>query len=228
MINSLYDNFKHWSEDGSVYIISDTHFDDPDCKFMNPNWPTAQEQVNTLNKYVHKTDTLIHLGDVGNIEWVKKLNCYKVLIMGNHDVGKSKYLRVEQYLNEFKNIEEAREAVSKGEIDCYESILGILIGKKDNKLFDEVYEGPLMVAEKLILSHEPIPDLTWCMNIHGHDHAGYITDWNHLNVASNICGHKPLNLGNLIKNGFLSDVKTLHRITIDRATENPIKKEKNI
>lgn len=33
MIASLYQVFRHWSDNGSVYIISDTHFDDSDCKY---------------------------------------------------------------------------------------------------------------------------------------------------------------------------------------------------
>ena len=225
MINSLYDNFKHWSESGSVYIISDTHFDDPDCKLMDPTWPTAEEQIRILKKYLTKNDTLIHLGDVGNVEWIKQLNCYKVLIMGNHDAGKSKYLRNEQYLNEYPSVQAAREAVESGKIDRYDVILGIIVGKIDNQLFDEVYEGPLMIGEKLLLSHEPVYGLEWCVNIHGHEHGHYDTDWNHLNMASDVCGHKPLNLGTAIKNGLLRDVKSIHRITIDRAAENPIKKE---
>ena len=35
MIPTLYEKFKPWSEKGSVYIISDTHFDDSDCKLMS-------------------------------------------------------------------------------------------------------------------------------------------------------------------------------------------------
>ena len=53
MINSLYDNFQHWSEGGSVYIISDTHFDDEDCKLMDPSWPTAQEQIDILKRIMN-------------------------------------------------------------------------------------------------------------------------------------------------------------------------------
>ena len=45
MIKSLYDTFKKWSLTGSVYIISDTHFDDSDCKLMNPNWIPAQDAI---------------------------------------------------------------------------------------------------------------------------------------------------------------------------------------
>ena len=36
--------------------------------------------------------------------------------------------------------------------------------------FDEIYTGPLFIAEKILLSHEPVYGLSWCLNIHGHDH----------------------------------------------------------
>lgn len=91
MIDSLYDKFKPWSDGGSVWIISDTHFDDPDCKFMDKNWITPEEQVKLINKYVYPTDTLIILGDIGDPSYVKQLRGYKVLIMGNHDQSKKKY-----------------------------------------------------------------------------------------------------------------------------------------
>ena len=98
MITTLYPIFQHWSEKGSVYIISDTHFEDSDCKLMDKNWITPEEQVNIINSIVHKNDTLIHLGDVGNPEWISKLKAgHKVLIMGNHDKGKNMYfLALEQ------------------------------------------------------------------------------------------------------------------------------------
>ena len=92
MINGLYPIFRSWSEKGSIYIISDTHFEDEDCKIMDPNWITPQEHIDIINKQVHKNDTLIHLGDVGNKEYIKQLKAgHKVLITGNHDRGVSYY-----------------------------------------------------------------------------------------------------------------------------------------
>ena len=85
MIDSLYDCFKHWAGTGSVYIIADTHFDNPDCKLIDPEWPSPQDYIAKLKKKITKNDTLIHLGDVGNPEYLKELKCYKVLIKGNHD-----------------------------------------------------------------------------------------------------------------------------------------------
>ena len=50
MISTLYEPFRHWSEKGSVYILSDLHFDDSDCKLMDPNWITPEEQLEIINK----------------------------------------------------------------------------------------------------------------------------------------------------------------------------------
>lgn len=187
MIPTLYEPFRYWSEKGSVYIFSDTHFDDHNCKLMNPDWIAPEEQVKIINNTVMPNDTLVLLGDVGNPEYVKQIRSRKkILLLGNHDI-RANYVG----------------------------------------LFDEIYSGPLFVAEKILLSHEPIYGLPWCLNIHGHDHNNvepYKEGCKHLNLAANVCDYTPVNLGKLIKNGILSDVHNIHRMTIDRATEK--KKEK--
>lgn len=190
MINCLYEPFKHWSANGSVYIMSDPHFNDPDTKLMNECWITAEHQINLVNKMVNKNDTLILLGDIGDPECAKKLKGHKVLISGNHD------------------------AISR-----YKSI------------FNEIYDGPLMIAPKILLSHEPVIGLQFCVNIHGHVHNGELewTDDNggyHINLAADVCGFIPASLGFMIKNGLISKIPDVHRLTIDRATANPIKKKR--
>lgn len=181
MIKSLYPIFQKWSATGSVYIISDTHFEDSDCKFMDPNWITPQEHMEIIKGSVRKGDTLIHLGDVGNPTWLDELKCYKVLLTGNHDI------------------------LSK--IGCH---------------FDEIYTGPLFIADRILLSHEPIMGLEgFALNIHGHDHAD-TKRINHINLASNVYHYQVFNLGNMIKGGILSNIPNYHRITIDKAT---LKKE---
>jgi calcineurin-like phosphoesterase family protein len=191
MIKTLYSTFQHWSKSGSVYIISDTHFEDSDCELMDPEWVTPQEQVDIINKIVRKTDTLIHLGDVGNPEWIKKIKAdYKVLIMGNHDVGASKY----------------------------------------KEYFDEIYTGPLFIADKILLSHEPIPGISFALNIHGHNHVsqlpmGKVGEYNftmadvntHINLAANVCGYTPKSLSKIIDSGALKNISSIHRQTIDLA-----------
>ena len=152
MIPTLYEPFRHWSDGGSVYILSDLHFDDEDCKFKSPDWITPEEQLSVINGIVMKNDTFICLGDVGKPE----------------------------------------------------------------------YTGPLFIAEKILLSHEPVYGLPWCLNIHGHDHNNmepYKEGCKHINLAANVCGYTPINLGKIIREGVLADVPSIHRMTIDRASE---------
>ena len=53
---------KEWSETGSVYILSDPHFEDADCKLMDPDWIMPEEQVARINALVMKNDTFVCLG----------------------------------------------------------------------------------------------------------------------------------------------------------------------
>ena len=41
----------------------------------------------------------------------------------------------------------------------------------------------------------------------------------HINLAANVCGYTPINLGKIIKEGVLADVPSIHRMTIDRQVE---------
>lgn len=91
MLNGLYDFAKKWSVNGGVYLYSDPHFDDSDCKIMDTNWPTPEEQVNNIKNIVHKNDTLVILGDIGNPKYLQDINAYKVLVAGNHDKGAANY-----------------------------------------------------------------------------------------------------------------------------------------
>lgn len=182
MITTLYLTFQRWSAYGSVWIISDLHFEDPNCKLMDPDWITPEEQIERINSVVRKTDTFICLGDVGKGTYIKQIKAgHKVLVLGNHD-------RKADYIN----------------------------------YFDEIYTGPLFIAEKILLSHEPVYGLPFATNIHGHDHNNkelYREDCKHLNLAANVCDYMPVSLGKLIKEGILSGVPSIHRMTIDRETQ---------
>ena len=236
MIESLYEPFKHWSETGSVFILSDPHFNGSDCKLIDRNWISTEEQINRINQIVHKNDTLIILGDVGEIEYISRLKAgYKVLILGNHDLGASNYKRAITELT-IKNCTLSKKDVveqlkknpeyESSQIHISDNPDGTLLAEIDNKLFDEVYEGPLCISEKIILSHEPI-NLPYFVNIHGHDHAGKFRDGKNLNVAANVCNYTPINLKNEIKNGLLANVPSIHRMTIDNASRNPLHKRGN-
>ena len=92
--------------------------------------------------------------------------------------------------------------------------------------FDEIYTGPLFIADRILLSHEPIETLPgYIVNIHGHVHNGAevkINDNNvftYLNLASDVVNFTVFNLGKFVKKGGLSNVENYHRRTIDEATE---------
>ena len=224
MIKTLYKPFQYWSKRGSVYLISDTHFKDTDREFMGYDI-TEEEQINILKKTIHKQDTLIHLGDVGNLDYIKQLECYKVLIMGNHDQSKTKFQQKYTEID-LDNLteEEIYLKEKKHEIDywSYEFHSPFKRGYKSNNLFNEVYDGPLWVSQKLVLSHEPlsiglgVTNQPIAFNIHGHDHSGeYYNDDYHLNICQNVFGYEPLNLKKFIKEGLLNTIPSIHRATID-------------
>lgn len=237
-IKGLYPFAEKWSRHGAVWIYSDPHFGDSDQKYMDINWPSDEEQIKRINSKVGKKDTLIILGDCGDPAMCAQLRGYKVLVMGNHDAGRTNYERhkTHQYypirtwakdeaLFHFKfhhpflyniTIEVEVDNVC-GDDQWY--VTG------DNRLFDEIYEGPLMISEKLILSHEPL-DIDWAFNIHGHNHNPQgKSDNHHLNVCSNVINYTPVNFNQLVKNGLTSKVLTIHRETIAVATKNKKKRE---
>ena len=85
-------------------------------------------------------------------------------------------------------------------------------------LFNEVYEGPLMINDRLLLSHEPVNVPACIFNIHGHDHSYQVADENHLNLCAEHIDYTPVSFSELIKKGLLKNIESIHRETIDRAT----------
>ena len=95
MIATLYKPFQHWSETGSVYILSDLHFADSDCKLIAPDWIEPEEQIKIINDRVMKNDTFVCLGDVGNAKYVADIKARKkILLLGNHDKRASCIIQV--------------------------------------------------------------------------------------------------------------------------------------
>lgn len=231
MIAGLYKIFNHWHEEGTVWIYSDPHFGDDELTTKIPNRPTATEIVQRINAKCGRKDTLICLGDVGDVRYVRKLRAKrKILIMGNHDAGRSNYERqtfTKIFDKEYYTKEQALESMKTMYPNCQYSIeegfefhspFQFWKVSADNMLFDEVYEGPLMIAEKLILSHEPV-DIPWAFNIHGHVHNHrHKNDNHHFNVCSDAIDYTPINFNQWMKSGYLSKVETIHRTTIDSAT----------
>ncbi len=93
MIAGLYPFTKRWHSQGTLWIYSDPHFNDEDLS-KKIKRPSAEEQIKMINSKVGKNDTLIILGDIGDINCVRQLRGYKILIAGNHDKGLSNYEEV--------------------------------------------------------------------------------------------------------------------------------------
>lgn len=118
-----------------------------------------------------------------------------------------------------------------GDIECAKQLKGykvLVCGNHDagatnyKEIFDEIYTGALIIGEKLILSHEPV-DIPWAFDIHGHDHAGAKRK-GHLNVCADVIGYTPINFNQFLKSGASSKIQTIHRETIDKATERKKKR----
>lgn len=241
MIEGLYPPFQHWGASGTCHIISDTHFNDPDLIHAYADRPSAEEQVKRINAKCGRADTLIILGDVGDVSYVRQLRAkYKILIMGNHDSGASNYQR-----QIFKKLfdkgmfqkHEALDEMKRLHPNCAYSISEYWDNftdafywevSADNRLFDEVYTGVLVIGEKLMLSHEPIKGCDWCMNIHGHDHSrSHKNDKYHFNVNADVIGYNPINFNKFMKEGHLAPIKSLHRATIDKQILNSLGRKRS-
>lgn len=234
MYKNLYDQFRHWFQGGrgTVWFYSDPHFNDPESACFRQNYIGDDEQVKRINSKVGKYDTLVILGDIGDTEYVKKLNGYKVLIMGNHDKGISNYKRQKLSLI-FYQEEYTREELMQKMRQEYPHYLITIKSKTfewsggqkywkveiDNGLFDEVYEGALLIAPNIILSHEPV-DFPFARNIHGHTHGNRDA----FNMCAEFINYTPVQISFFIKWGF-KDVPDIHRITIDNAIARKQQKE---
>lgn len=189
MYRHLYNAFEMWfgpyDRQGAVWFYSDPHFGDDEMKYLRQNYIGDEEQVKRINSKVGRYDTLVILGDIGDVSFVDRLKGYKILIMGNHDKGASNY-----------------------------------VGH-----FNEIYEGPLMISDKIMLSHEPI-DLPFIYNIHGHDHSGWHeADNNHKNVCAEWVDYYPVSLNSIVDSGSLKNIENIHRFTIDSRVFEKINNE---
>lgn len=251
MKNKIYPCFN-WP--GTIWFYSDPHFGDKELySYRGISDEIADsEQLKRINSRVGKNDTIVILGDIGSIEFIKKIKGYKVLILGNHDSGASNYKRViKDFSVPISNSEfEFIKTFDKNDIK-YSKIINTEFIEVDNHLFDEVYSGCLMLNEKIMLSHEPV-NFKYAFNIHGHDHSGsdfikYVlpdidsdipsdmmhtvyleaiknNGLNRLNVCAEWGGYYPICLTQIVKSGVLKNIPDIHRETIDAATARIIAK----
>lgn len=235
----LYDTFaSRWYRGGTIWFYSDPHFCDEEMKYIRKNYIGDKEQVKRINRRVGRNDTIIILGDVGDPGWVRYLRGYKVLIMGNHDAGATNYKREIRHVHGLEHCPICGGGVVHDNTiyadcgpgyawcpTCGYTVMPTYDTVVDNHLFDEVYEGALMISPKIVLSHEPLPNLPeWLFNIHGHDHSNWFTGSRHLNCCAEHINYEPVSLPSIVKSGVLHDVEDIHRITIDSAIERKQKR----
>lgn len=147
-----------------------------------------------------------------------------------------KYIRT-NYISDDEQIKRINSKVGKndviiflgdiGNLKCIKRIRGYkicIVGNHDkgatkcSRYFNEVYEGVLIVGPRIILSHEPIYNFPFAVNIHGHDHSHKECNDNmHLNVCAEHINYTPVNFFQLIKQGVFKSAVDIHRNTIDNA-----------
>lgn len=234
-IAGLYKTFNHWHQEGTLFIYSDPHFGDAELAAGVFNRPTDEEQLAMINSKVGKNDTIIILGDCGDPSFISRIRArYKILVMGNHDAGRTNYERqviTQLFSKDLYTKEQVLDLMKTMYPNCRYSIEerkqldSFFEASADNRLFDEVYEGPVMIGEKLILSHEPV-DIPWAFNLHGHIHdLRHKNDNHHFNVCADAINYTPINMNQWMKQGYLSRIETIHRDVINHATERSRKRE---
>ena len=228
---------EQWKDFQTCWMISDLHFNDEDLRKGHPTRISNDDLVRAINSKVGKRDILFILGDVGDINYLRKLRGYKILIIGNHDAGAENYKRqtYSRYFDKDKYTkQEALNEMKHQYPDCiydisygydFHSSFEYWLVNADNNLCDMVIPGPLMLGEKLILSHEPIPNLSWALNLHGHQHNGSVKQGlYHYNVCVDVMGPTPLNLNQFLKGGPTAHIQPLHRQNIDNAIQRKAKR----
>lgn len=75
----------------------------------------------------------------------------------------------------------------------------LIMGNHDRKskdlykeYFDEVYNHPLYINRRVILSHIPVPVTSGTLNVHGHLHGSYLDSNNHFNVSAMLINYRPV------------------------------------
>ena len=76
-------------------------------------------------------------------------------------------------------------------------------------LFDEVYDYPIWISHRIVLSHFPCAVWNDQLNIHGHLHGSVLDSPNHLCASLHVAGYQPIN--NNIANGCLGRLQKYNR-----------------
>lgn len=78
-----------------------------------------------------------------------------------------------------------------------------------NTLFDEVYDYPIYISNRIVLSHFPCNVWKDQINIHGHLHGSVLNSSNHICASIHVAQYQPIN--NHIVNGCLGRLPKYNR-----------------
>ena len=70
----LYPCFKHLKEFNTIWLYSDPHFGDKQISSLRNNNISDEEQLRRINSKVGRKDVIIILGDIGDVNYVKKIS----------------------------------------------------------------------------------------------------------------------------------------------------------
>lgn len=162
------------------YLIGDLHFGS-DGMFNRAYSKTFKTKEEYMETVVKNYNLIVN-------------NNHKVLFLG--DLGREKELR--KYISQMNGY----KILILGNHDKYSK-------RFYNKLFDEVYNYPLFMMNRIVVSHEPIPVEPGVLNIHGHTHAVKLKSKQHLNICIEHTDYKPVRLKRCI--GMLSYLEKPNR-----------------
>jgi len=188
------------------YVISDTHFSsDRTLELSKRPFTSVDEMdwamVQRWNDTVHPHDTIYHLGDFGNLEFLQYLNGYKGFVNGNYERDEDKDLTVKQ---------REKKYLQAGFDEYYDEFVYVNAGDKRKKMTYVLAHEPLRCLKELNLFKEDDPDAE-CFGIFGHIHGRqFIKDFG-IDAGVDCHGFAPVSLDtvdffrNAIEKGFYDE-----------------------
>lgn len=84
-------------------------------------------------------------------------------------------------------------------------IVNFILGNHDKQVdidrikyfADNIYEYPVFLTQKLIISHFPVAVYEDQCNIHGHLHGSELQDINHINASIHVANYQPITMNNI-------------------------------
>ena len=161
----------------AIFLISDTHFGHSNIiKFERKEFETIEQHdqaiIRNWNAKITDNDIVYHLGDVG-------------LTRGDYLKNIIPKLRGRKIL--IMGNHDIKNATKQFFLD---------IG------FDEVYDHPIYLNSRILLSHEPAREAfenPFIYNIHGHLHGSILTLKNFINISCKYTKYGPIHIDKILK-----------------------------